>query len=167
MSDESPLDRLINHYSDANLDGIRFELRTLRRESEWARAQLPVREGDRVRIVVDVPAGPPRAPGWYAYREALHVGALATVRRVALGGRDEPRWYADVVLDRQWSVTEPLGGGVKRYWHGPSAETPDGYEMPSSYDQEHYPEGRRGVFSLRLEWLARVESQAGQGEAAA
>lgn len=136
--------RAVQHVS------LKEELGALRREAAWARTQLPIQEGDSVRIVARIPTD----NGWHPFREALAVGATGTVTRLNLSSTSNT-WRADVVLDRCWSYAADL---QKRFWRGAAADTPTGYEPPAKFDQEHYPDGKPTTFALRLEWLAKIPS---------
>lgn len=118
---------------------------------DWALTQLPITEGQRVTLTRDLVTNKATSPGWWAYREALTEGATATVTDIDfhVHGR---RWQAAIVLDRQWAVTD-WGGAPRRYWQGTAADTPDGYEPPSTYDQRDRPEGKRSEFWVNLDAL--------------
>lgn len=122
------------------------ELRHLRSIAEWARRSLGLGydTGDRVVIVSHEPAHV--GGGWSKYREALAKGATAIAGEIRF---NEHRgiWQVAVMLDREWSVSD-WNGRTVRYWRGPVADTPDGYEPPSKYDQENHPDGKRHWFHL-------------------
>lgn len=141
---------VLNTIANVDTGNIRYEIETLYKIKEWALQHLGVdyRSGDRVKIVQPIPTD----NGWHGAREALHVGARGVVREISFNGAWS-YWQALFVPDRDWTVSE-WGSGVRRYWHGPAIETPDGFEQPSKYDQEHHPEGKRHSFAFRVEWLA-------------
>lgn len=135
---------------------IRYEVETLRKIKAWALDHLGVdyKVGDRVKIVQPIPTD----NGWHHYREALTVGATGAVEEISFNGI-YGYWQAMFVPDREWSVSEDLSGGrVRRYWNGPAIETPDGFEPPSKFEQEHHPAGRKHRFAFLVEWLALSSS---------
>lgn len=138
---------------------IRYEVENLRKIKVWALDHLGVdyRAGDHVKIVQPIPTD---NDGWHASREALHVGARGVVREIDFNG-SWGYWQALFVPDREWTVSE-WGSGTRRYWHGPAIETPDGFQPPTKYDQEHHPEGTRHSYAFRVEWLA-LDREAGDG----
>lgn len=126
MSDEEKPDRL--HVLNEALDALRkawdsntkYEWKRLLAVETWALDQLPVKFGDRVRIV-QCPAAEKPGSGWYAYRECLVPGATATVEEVSFNTHRRS-WYAHIRLDKEWGVTAPGDvfyrnepGGVKRW----------------------------------------------------
>lgn len=140
-----------------NVQDIEWQLKKAESIRQWCITQLPVREGQRVRIVT----APNCDNGWAPYREALAVGATATVVRIDFNPysyNGEGAWHANIRLDREWSHSE-MHDGVHRWWNGPVGETPEGMAPPSKYDQEHYPEGRRHLFSLLADCLAPADSE--------
>jgi hypothetical protein len=62
-------------------------------------------------------------------------------------------WQALVVLDVCWAV----GGGGVRYWKGPAASTPSGYEPPTDYDRQRYLERKQKLFALSCSRLAKTD----------
>ncbi len=139
----------------ADLAAVQRELRQLRAIRDWAAKQAAdFGPGDRVTIAEPLPCN----DGWAPYREALALGATGVVQAIDFN-QHRDRWYAEVVLDREWSVGTLHGGRVVRWWHGPADETPDGMERPTKYDQEHYPDGRKHTFALRVEWLAAEQPE--------
>ena len=126
---------------------IDYEIRKLRAIQTWALDHIGVdfAEGDTVEFV----KAPNTDNGWRIYAEALHVGAKAQVRQIdfncAYGF-----WFAEIVLEREWSVTDYQGG--TRWWHGPASETPEGMKPP------HDPEGRKGVFCMPVQYLRLAEN---------
>lgn len=151
---------LIAWLDELNIQDLRYELKKLRALRTWAfeRAGIDYGEGAKVRIAdgytVTRCNADGSANGWWGYRECLAGGALGTAVRIDFSPL-QMAWYADFRPDREWSVGE-IGGKTVRYWHGPAADTPEGHEPPSAYDQEHYPDGRRHVFSMRAENLRAV-----------
>lgn len=134
---------------------LTHQFQTMAAIRQWCLRQIGFNVGDKVRIT-DMNIDP--TSGWWSYRECLAPGAVGEVRsigfnRFSFDGKGA--WHADVRLDREWSVGEFQG--PKRYWHGPVAETPEGYEQPTPYDQEQHPAGRRHTFSI---WVERLEQAA-------
>jgi hypothetical protein len=154
------LSDLIAWLDKLNIQDLQYELKKLRALREWALGQAGIdyEEGSKVRVDDDyvVPSrnsdGSPN--GWWHYRECLEGGALGTVVRIDFSPH-QMAWYADFRPDREWSVDQ-MGGETVRYWHGPAADTPEGYKPPTSFDQEHYPDGRKHTFSMRAENLHRA-----------
>jgi hypothetical protein len=150
----SGLDDLIERIGALSAGDLRCELSKLRAIRDWAYEQAGIgfKEGDRVRIrdgyAVSRLNRDGSFNGWWAYRECLAGGALATAVTIDFSSWSRA-WYADVRLMREWSVSEMSGRDV-RYWHGPASDTPDGYKPPSPFDQEHYPEGLRHTFGMRV-----------------
>jgi hypothetical protein len=150
----SGLDDLIERVDALSAGDFRYELKKLRAIRDWAYEQAGIgfKEGDRVSIrdgyAVSRLNRDNSFNGWWHYRECLAGGALATAVTVDFSPMHQ-EWYADVRLDREWAVSE-IGGRDVRHWHGPAGQTPAGYERPTPFDQEHYPEGRRHTFSMRV-----------------
>lgn len=140
---------------------LRHEIKQAAAIRAWCYRQLGIEVGDRVRIAVDLNITATDAWGWLPYTEALAKGATATVVDIDFNpycNDGEGGWQAKIRLDREWSTGSPLRDGtVKRYWHGPTAETPEGYEPPSPYDQEKYPLGRKHTFAIQTHKLERPE----------
>jgi hypothetical protein len=137
-----------------SVNDLRWEIEKAAAIRAWCLRQVGVGEGDRVLIRRDL--GIHRASGWWPYREALAEGATGTVVDIDFNPySDDGRgaWQAQVRLDREWSYSETLG---QRFWHGRADETPQGYEPPSSYERENYPDGRRHVFAIRVDDLEVV-----------
>lgn len=150
----STAEEVIDTLLAADLASVQRELRQLRAIRDWAVQQAAdFGPGDRVIIDGAIPIG--ATSGWHTYREALAHGATATVQRIGFDAH-RGRWYAEVQLDREWTVNL-WADGVRRFWHGPAADTPTGMEPPSKYDQEHHPDGRRHVFMLNVHWLRSAE----------
>lgn len=129
---------------------IEWELKKLHGIRAWALANLGVDYEVGDRVVLKRSFGHVKDHGWYGYREALKEGATAVVKKidfVPAFGRDHPaRWIVEVVLDREWYVSDSPKDNPKRYWSGRAEDTPEGMEPPGKYDQEHYPDGRRHIF---------------------
>ena len=150
---------LIEMLRSTDFTQLGHDLERLLAIEQWARGQVGFAEGDAVRIRKDwIFPGKSRAPGWKPFRECLVPGATAKVIGVTFMTFGDPGWRIDIVLDQEWSVSDPqwLGGEIKRYWHGTADSTPEGYEPPSPYTQEHYPEGRRGIFMMRAGSLEKI-----------
>lgn len=134
---------------------LRAELKTLQGIRSWAIEQLGLdyEVGDRVTIVNPRPSQ--TMGGWTHYREALAVGQTGIVARFGFDVHKK-EWYIIVDLDRSWSLSEGPQG-EKRYWNGPAHLTPEGFEPPSRYDREHYPEGKIKSFYMNPYWVTRYE----------
>lgn len=141
---------LLTALTPAGVTALQRELQQLRAIRGWALSQAcTFAVGDTVAIADGYTVKP---GGWWPYREAITPGARATVLEIDFSTH-HGAWYASIRLEREWSVGEyPLNRTV-RYWHGPAADTPDGHEPPTAYDQEHYPEGRKHTFMLGVHWL--------------
>lgn len=151
----------------SNTSTFRYEVEKLRAIRSWAIEQLDVDyvAGDRVVIKDDyfVPKtfADGTAHGWWGYRECLVPGAIAIVEKIDFNDYHK-YWYANIILDQEWSISEfpwdaaKYPDGVKRYWKGPLAETPTGFEPPSLYDQEQYPEGRKHTWAFEAQDLSKV-----------
>lgn len=155
----SAVEQLLDNIAAVDQSGIRWELKKLRAIREWALGHLGVDfvAGDRIAIADDFASRLAPDHGWYHYREALAEGATGTAIDIDFGppvGDRPGRWYALVRLDREWSVSE-WGTGLRRWWHGPIAETPPGYEPPSDYDQQKWPDGRKHTFLINVEHLRK------------
>ncbi|MGR3875749.1 hypothetical protein ACUXZZ_45270 (plasmid) [Streptomyces graminifolii] len=150
----------VDALSQVSIQNLRNELDDLEAIREWAMEQLDVdyRPGDRVTINAHISSLADAASGWYAYREALAPGQEGTAGDIQYD-RCRKRWYVLVGMDRTWSVHE-RGWGPNttqiRFWNGPAAETPDGYEPPSQHDQEHHPDGKIKHFYMDVTWLAKA-----------
>jgi hypothetical protein len=129
---------------------FRYELEKLRALRRWAfeQAGIGYEEGDTVRLAPGYAVSRLNRGGslngWWHYRECLAGGATGTAVRIDFSPH-QMAWYTEFRPDRGWSVAE-CGGATVRHWHGPAAETPEGYEPPSAFDREHYPDGRTHVF---------------------
>jgi hypothetical protein len=154
------LAELIAWLDKIDIQDLRRELEKLQALRTWAleRAGIDYAEGDEVRIRSDYIVssknrdGSPN--GWWHYRECLAGGALGTVTRVDFSPY-QMAWYAGFRPAREWSLSE-MGGEIVRHWHGPVADTPEGYRPPSQFDQDRYPEGRKHTFCMRAEDLRRA-----------
>ena len=151
---------LITCLSALNFQDFQYELKKLRALREWAfeRAGINYEEGDKVRLndefFVSSKNRDGSPNGWWHYRECLAGGALGTAVRIDFSPY-QMAWYTDFRPDREWSVSQERNGTVRR-WHGPAADTPAGYEPPSTFDQEHYPDGRKHIFSMRAEQISKL-----------
>lgn len=133
----------------------KYQLEKFQAITAWAIKQAcTFSEGDRVVIAKDLNITQEESWGWMPYREALAVGQTGTVQRIDFNTH-WGYWYAEVILDREWSVSKHAGE-IVRHWRGPVGETPPGYAPPSQYNQEHYPEGKRGIFCIPVKYLARA-----------
>jgi hypothetical protein len=147
------LAKLTDALAETSMGEVQYALRRLRAIERWALSQQPVAAGDRVRIVHEIDFS--RARGWSSGRECLAVGATAEVRSVDFNTLDG-RWFAQIILDREWSVGT-ITDEVRRYWHGPAEDTPEGFTPPSRYDQEHHPAGRKHLYAMPTSWLEPLD----------
>lgn len=153
------LDEVVDAIKAFDLQALSREYKTLIGIRDWALRNLGLdyQQGDRV--VITDPAPSMRGGGWDAYREALSPGQTGIAGEVTF---DETRgtWYVLVGMDRSWSVHERGGfeRACVRYWKGPAAETPEGFEAPGTYDQERYPDGRTKHFYMHVDWVVRAAS---------
>lgn len=141
---------------------LRGELDYLRSVHDWAVRSLALgfKEGEQVRIRPGFAIDREKQRGWWHFREALAPGATAVVQRIRYAPHSR-RWIAEIVLDREWEVSEFSDGSpTVRYWRGPAVDTPPGYRKPSAFDQEKYPDGKRSRFAL----LADEVEPAGGGQ---
>jgi hypothetical protein len=79
-------------------------IKHLRAVEEWALAQQPVKDGDKVTLKSSFVSPPPPGRGgngWSAYHEALVPGATGVVREVSYNGYHH-YWGAEVRLDVEW-----------------------------------------------------------------
>ncbi|MGW2371741.1 hypothetical protein [Kitasatospora sp. NPDC001683] len=134
---------------------IRAELANLRAIREWALRQLNLdyQPGDRVVITSNEPSE--SGGGWAHYSEALAPGQTGIAGEITYN-QYRGRWSVLVGMDHAWATSEQYDGTVTRYWSGPAAETPDGYEPPSRYDQEHHPDGRVKHFAMDVTWVRKA-----------
>lgn len=141
------IEGLCQTLSNTNMLQLQWELKQLKAIEAWAlrHCGADFGIGDRVVIAEDFS----RDNSWRAYQAALAPGATAVVQHIDFNAYLDG-WQAAVTLDREW--TESNGGS---WWHGRAAETPEGMTPPTAYDQEHYPDGRKHSFALRVEWLRR------------
>jgi hypothetical protein len=130
---------------------IRYEIAKLRKIREWALSRLDVqyRVGDRVRLRYDLFNG--ENDDRQAYSECATEGATARVVEIDFHGVYD-YWYAGIVFDEEWTIMP----NHDRYWHGAIGETPLGMVPPTAFDVEHYPEGRRHVFSVHVQQIEKV-----------
>lgn len=153
-------DQLLETLADLNYQQLRYELTKLRAVRDWALDHVGIdyAVGDHVRIKADWRLG--EGSGWRPYREALTPGAGATVNRIDFN-EAHGYWYADIVLDREWSVALKSDGASpdRRWWHGPAGETPEGMEPPTKSDQERHPQGRKHTFMFPATALEKAEGQ--------
>jgi hypothetical protein len=130
---------------------IRYEIAKLRKIREWALSRLDVqyRVGDRVRLRYDLFNS--ENDDRQMYSECATEGATARVVEIDFHAV-HAYWYAGIVFDEEWSTLP----NRDRYWHGAIGETPLGMAPPSAFDVEHYPEGRRHVFSVHVQQIEKV-----------
>lgn len=158
----SVLDGLLGWLDELNLQDVQAEARKLQAIREWALGSIGVDygAGDKVVIRDGFTVSLERSPGWWPSRECLAPGALASVRKIDFSPWHKT-WYAEIVLGLEWAVSELPGHSgcsayLKRWWRGSAATTPEGYEPPSSYDQERHPDGHRHLFTLGVKWLRKA-----------
>lgn len=158
------LDDMLDVLDRLDVNKFKWDLTKLKAIRAWAldRAGVDYDVGDKVRIKDTYRMNPThsdgQANGWWHYRECLVPGATATVMKIDFNPYHGGYWTATIKLDREWSVGEnpdTCKYDVRR-WHGSAADTPDGMEPPSGYDQENYPEGRKHTFAFDAEMLSRV-----------
>lgn len=151
------VEALVDHLGRVDFQSILYQARRSQAIREWALSNLGIDYGigDRVEIVNDFAAQLTLGHGWYGSREALHQGATALVQDIDINPRSMT-WYAEIILDREWTTSGEARGST-RFWHGPAAETPAGYEAPTKYDQEHFPEGRKHTFPLPVGRLRALD----------
>lgn len=152
----SKLEDLIESTKDWN--DLRLELENLQAIVKWARESLNLgyEEGDRVQIVSPRPSQ--SDGGWKIYSECLSVGQTGVVKRIFFS-KYHGRWFVDFMPDEEWTVHAGWRAGdpERRHWHGPVDKTPEGYEPPSKFDVETYPEGRKHKFMFNPEWLIAAD----------
>ena len=136
----------------AHLNELQKELRELRAVKEWAIKSLGVEweDGGRVRLT----RTPNTDNGWKPYRECLVKGAEGTASAPFFSSYSG-EWLARFMPDREWSVGDVMGSTM-RFWNGRADETPEGYEPPSPFDQQHYPDGNRHTFVMRISSLEAI-----------
>lgn len=128
----------------------------------WCLRSLDFTVGDRVRIT-ESPCDPVNAPGTWHYREALDVGRTGVVTNIDFNPYSFDNvgaWHATVRLDHEWSLGSFPTGTTPRHWHGPVATTPEGFTPPTEYDQREHPDGRKHVFGVLVESLAKCDEAA-------
>lgn len=145
-------DELLTMVDGIDGQAVAYEHRKLLAIREWALGRIGIdyRTGDRVRIKDDYEVHERFADGhhngWWPYRDCLVPGALATAGEIDFNAV-HGYWYADITLDREFSTYE-ISDEFTHFWHGPVASTPEGMKPPTAFDQEHYPNGRRHLFSF-------------------
>lgn len=135
------------------------ELQHLRKVEAWALRNLGIdyEVGDRVTLVGTIDFE--EAYGWAHYRECLVPGATGVITEIQFNefsNAGKGAWQAAFMPDREWSIGE-WGGKVRRYWNGKAEDTPPGYEPPSKFDQETYPEGRHHHFWMGLRMFKKAD----------
>jgi hypothetical protein len=152
---------LLAWMGNLNTQDFQWQLKKLNAMRSWAmeKAGIDFEVGDAVVIapgfVVRSRNADNSPNGWWGYRECLNEGATGVAHDIDFSPHINT-WVVDFKLDREWSISE-FAGDTSRYWHGMVGDTPPGYRPPSSYDQEHYPEGRRHIFSMRASDLRKVQ----------
>jgi hypothetical protein len=139
-----------------NTAGMSYEIRKLEAIRDWALSRLDVdyKPGDRIVLTRDLFADPDDGRSHYA--EAAHEGATATVHDIDFNAVHN-YWYAEITLDVEWSASDTWGtGDIVRHWHGPVADTPEGMNPPSEYDQERYPLGRKHTFFVHVQHIRKA-----------
>lgn len=149
------VDEILDTISGIDTQKLRYEIQNLRAIREWALKQtgMDFVEGDRVVIAEDLDIKPDS--GWWHYRETLAKGQTGIVKQIGFNDWHS-YWYASFVPDQEWAITSWPTDAVLRYWHGPREATPEGYNPPSDYEAEHYPEGRKHTFSMNVKRLRKV-----------
>jgi hypothetical protein len=146
------IDELFEMVETLSTQDARYQFQLLKAESEWAREQLHIQEGDRFKIVKPINTN----NGWMGYGEALAVGATGVVNRIYI---HDGTWRAQIILDREWRIsTVGYGGEVTRYRYGKAEDTPEGFKAPSGYDQKEHPEGRHHIFTVNLSWIEKIRA---------
>ena len=148
----SGLDELLALIESTDGNSLKYEIKVLRAIKAWAIKQAcDFTVGDRVEMTGSLHLD--SLGGWAPYAETMAPGATAVVQRIDFNEYHD-YWYADIIFDREWSV----GGGL-RHWNGPVAETPEGFEPPTRWNQEAYPEGRKHTFAMPVRHLRRVVAE--------
>lgn len=134
---------------------IRAEIENLRAIRDWALRQLNLdyQPGDRVVITSTAPSG--QRGGWARYSEALAPGQTGIAREIEYN-QYNGAWQVLVGMDRTWSTSKHDDGTVTRHWNGPTDETPEGFEPPSPFNQEHHPDGRVKHFAMDVSWVRKA-----------
>ena len=154
--------KMLEVIKEVGSSGAEYEIKKLEAIRAWALENCGVdfAEGDTVcikdgyAVLEHFSDGHPN--GWWPNRECLIPGATALVKSIDFNSYWR-YWYADIVLDREWSVHPSLRGeGERRYWRGSALDTPEGMDPPSKYDQEHHPEGTKHTFAFDVKWLERA-----------
>lgn len=155
----SGIETLLEQVDSWSRQDLKYELKKYKAIKDWAfkKAGINYGVGDTVRIKdgyrVTEKLSDGHANGWWPSRECLVPGALATVTEIDFNAAHN-YWYADIVLDREWSVG--TGKDPDRYWHGPADDTPKGMKPPSQFDIDKYPNGRKHTFSFSAGHLEKV-----------
>ena len=156
----STIEDMVNLLDATDVQDLRYEVKKYRAIKEWAfkQAGIDFLVGDKV----EIHGWTAQKDGWWPSRECLHEGAIATVMDIDFSPHSMT-WYADVVLDREWSVSDYPGGKADevktRFWHGPVNETPEGYTPPGKFDQENYPNGRKHTYSFNVKYLRKLTEE--------
>lgn len=132
---------------------LRYELRTLRAIRAWAIEQLGLDYEPGDRVVICSPEPSTRGGGWTHYSEALAIGQTGIATKIEFS-LSSNAWYVTVGMDRAWSVSDN-GEKVTRHWRGPADLTPEGFEPPSEFDQEYYPNGQVKHFYMKTAWVKK------------
>lgn len=111
-------------------------------------ANIAVTEGGRAWIRDVGRWATDKNSGWYAFREALAVGATCDVGAIAYN-QWHGYWYAEIRLDRCWSVHDKGTPQERRFWSGTIATTPQGMSPPHA--DQHRP-----VFYMPVKFLEPV-----------
>lgn len=133
-----------------DLRDLKAEVDNLRAIKEWAVSNLGIdyTTGDRVQIVSPKPSQV--GMGWLHYSEALAVGQTGIAGSISFNGHAK-RWDVLVGMDRSWS-NHLWRDRPTRYWNGPAAEIPEGFELPGGYP----PEGKVKHFSMPVAWVRKA-----------
>lgn len=149
------MSELLDVLEKLNTQDLKRELTKLRAIKDWALLQAcGFGVGDKVEILDSLEID--SSSGWWTYREALAPGAVGTANEIDFNAH-YGYWYGSVVLDREWSCGSANDG--TRYWHGPAESTPEGYNPPSKYERETYPDGRRHTFWIPVRHLRTVAAE--------
>jgi len=153
-------DDLLDKLASVNTQTLRYEVEKLRAIKTWALDHLGIdyKPGDTV--VITSPKPSQVGGGWDRYREALAPGQTGTAGEITFNPHGK-RWQCTVVMTRTWTVNEQRDGlghlrETTRRWKGPADETPDGFEPPSPYDRQRYPDGEPVHFFMDVTWLAKA-----------
>jgi len=139
-----------------DMRALKHELDNLRAIRDWAIANLGLDYTAGDRVVIDSVKPSRVGGGWTAYAEALVIGQTGVAGEIKFNAA-RWTWQVTVTMDRAWATSRLHSDGkVTRFWCGPVGEIPEGYEPPSRYDQEHYPDGRGKNFMMDVTWVRRV-----------